>query len=190
MPSPSKNRSDASLVRRDVLSCIGHLGALALSSSFLSACHMGFTEPAQIAGKAFPAYDLPDLNGILYKSTSSAGKPVLINFWATWCPPCRSEMSALQSLADRFAEQGLQILGISVDDDLNLVREFVLQERLRFTMLIDRERVLAESALHLTAYPTSIVVGADGIVREVIVGVRPWADDSFARDLARQLGLV
>ena len=84
----------------------------------------------------------------------------------------------------------MQLVGISVDDDRNLVREFVRQEHISFPVLIDRERVVAESTLHLSAYPTSFLIGADGIVRDVIVGARPWADDAFAKALAYRVGLV
>lgn len=99
-------------------------------------------------------------------------------------------MPALQTLADRLAARGMQLAAISVDDDRNLVREFLRQERIAFTVLLDRERVLAESALHLTAYPSSFLLGADGIVREVMIGVRPWADEAFAEALARRAGLL
>ncbi len=172
---------------------MARLGTLALSAPFLAACEGGeggAGDPASLAGTLFPSFALPDLDGVVRASSAFAGRPVLFNFWATWCPPCRSEMPALQTLADRLAARGMQLAAISVDDDRNLVREFLRQERIAFTVLLDRERVLAESALHLTAYPSSFLLGADGIVRDVMIGVRPWADEAFAEALARRAGLL
>lgn len=162
---------------------------MAFSGGLLAACDLGVAPPSPPIGSAFPAFLLPDIDGVARASDTFAGAPVLFNFWATWCPPCRSEMPALQTLADRMAARGMRLAGISVDDDRNLVREFVLQERIAFTVLIDRERVLAESALRLTAYPTSFLIGADGMIRDVMVGVRPWADEKYAETLARRVGL-
>lgn len=189
MQSPSKSSSKHLTARRDALSRIGRLGMVAVAGRFLTACGMG-AEASPLVGGAFPSFSLPDVGGAQRTSGAFAGKPVLFNFWATWCPPCRTEMPALQALADRLAARGLQLAAISVDDDRNLVREFVRQERIGLTVLLDRERVLAESALHLMAYPTSFLVGADGIIRDVMVGVRPWADEAFAEALAKRAGLV
>ena len=169
---------------------LARLGLAGLSGSVVVACGAGETQAPQLSGGIFPAFSLPDLAGGVHSSSGFGGKPVLINFWATWCPPCRSEMPALQVLADRLATRGMQLLAVSVDDDLNLVREFVRQEAIRFTVLIDRERDLAERVLHLANYPTSFLVGADGVIREVMVGVRPWADEQFAEALARSADLV
>lgn len=190
MRCPSKNRSDPLSGRRDALSRIARFGAMALSGGLLAACDGGEVAPSPSAGATFPSFSLPDVEGAVSASAAFAGKPVLFNFWATWCPPCRSEMPALQALADRLSARGMLLAAISVDDDRNLVREFLRQERIAFTVLIDRERVLAEGALHLMAYPSSFLVGADGIIREVMIGVRPWADETFAEGLARRAGLA
>lgn len=169
---------------------IGRLGTAIVTGNLLTACGSGGAQHVSAVGTPFPSFSLPDSGGALHASADFAGHPVLFNFWATWCPPCRSEMPALQSLADRLAVRGMRLAAISVDDDRNLVREFLRQERIAFTVLIDRERILAESALHLNAYPTSFLVGADGIVREVMAGVRPWADEAFAEALAHRAGLA
>ena len=190
MAYPSKNRFDFVSGRRDALSRISRLGAIAFSGKLISACDTDDGRASPSVGAVFPAFSLPDLNGEMHASANFTGHPVLLNFWATWCPPCRSEMPALQVLADRVAVRGMQLAAVSVDDDRNLVSEFVRQQRISFRVLIDRERVLAESALHLTAYPTSFLVGADGTIRAVMVGPRPWGDERFARMLTDQVGLA
>lgn len=81
-------------------------------------------------------------------------------------------------------------MGISVDEDANLVREFLLNYPVGFPVLLDSRRVLAEGLLRLNSYPTSCLVGRDGVVVEVIYGTRPWADDANAGLIAQRLSMV
>lgn len=80
-------------------------------------------------------------------------------------------------------------MGVSVDDDINLVREFLLKQPLDFPVLVDSQRVLAEAALHLSSYPVSCLVGRDGVVVEVIYGARRWAEPEQAEQVARRLSI-
>lgn len=98
-------------------------------------------------------------------------------------------MPDLQALHLRFAALGLKVLGVSVDDDAHLVREFLLKHPVAFPILLDSRRVLAEAQLHLESYPVSCVVGRDGMVVEVIHGARPWASPEVAERVARQAGI-
>lgn len=138
----------------------------------------------------FPAFDLPGADGRMHRFGDYAGSPLLVNFWATWCPPCRAEMPDLQALQQRLGARGLRVLGISVDEDANLVREFLLNYPVGFPVLLDSRRVLAEGLLRLNSYPTSCLVGRDGVVVEVIHGARPWADDAHAGLIAQRLSMV
>jgi len=142
------------------------------------------------AGSRFPAFSLAGTDGLTYRSSDYADAPLLINFWATWCPPCRAEMPELQALHQRLAGNGLRVLGVSVDDDTNLVREFLLKSPVAFPVLLDSRRVLAEGLLHLNSYPATYLVGRDGVVSELIFGGRSWGDTAHAELIARRLSIA
>jgi peroxiredoxin len=164
------------------------VGAVAVPP--LWGCHSSDSSPRLHAGTVFPAFSLPAADGQMHGSGDYAGSPLLINFWATWCPPCRAEMPDLQALHLRFAARGLRVLGVSVDDDANLVREFLLKQPVDFPVLLDSRRALAEGVLRLNSYPVSCLVGRDGVVVEVIYGARPWADAEQAEMIARRLSIA
>jgi peroxiredoxin len=148
------------------------LGLLALPIA--SACQPTGRANGVRVGDVYPNFELPDLQRHRRKFAEFAGGPLLVNFWATWCPPCRDEMAGLQVLHERLQSSGGGVVAISVDDDINLVREFVLQTRVSFPVLLDAGKAFASGVLALQAYPTSFLLRSDGRVGEVVVGVRSW----------------
>lgn len=117
-----------------------------------------------------PALSLPGLDG----ARLVLGGPCLINFWATWCPPCRAEMAALNRVHRDFAASGLAVLGIAVDEDLNLVREYLRSQALEFPILLDPGARLAKSEFGVEGFPTTWLVDRNGHCREIWVGERDW----------------
>lgn len=142
------------------------------------------------AGIAFPDFSLPDLQGSIHHRTDYLGRPMLVNFWATWCPPCRAEMGDLDILGRRLAPRGLQLLAVSVDDDPFLVAEYVRRERLSLTVLLDVRHRWSDEYLHVPGFPTTYLVSADGVVRTAWVGARPWADAAVQKEVADLAGLT
>jgi len=98
---------------------------------------------------------------------------VLVNFWATWCGPCRHEMPLLNRLADRYRDKGLVVLGIALDDDRSIVRAFVRRLDIRFPILHDANQKTAR-AYKVFAYPTSFLIDRQGIVKAVYLGEQVW----------------
>lgn len=143
---------------------------LLLAAGWLAACGRDRTPPATAAGRPLPALSLPGLDG---GSQALAG-PCIVNFWATWCPPCRAEMASLNRLHRDFAGRGLVVLGVSVDTDLNLVREYQRSQALDFAILLDPGARLAKVEFAVAAFPTSWLVDRDGRCREVWIGERDW----------------
>lgn len=159
--------------------------ALTLAAAGLSGCGR-----QQAPLERFPEFTLPDLVGRPHSLNDYAGKPLLINLWATWCPPCRSEMAALQAMQSSLSPTGLIVLAISVDEDVNLLREFVLHEHLSLTVLLDGAGRWALQALPGLAFPTSYLVAADShAIREILVGPREWASPSVQSEISARLGL-
>jgi peroxiredoxin len=166
------------------------LQGLAVAGSLgLAACERS-SEKWPSVGDEFPAFSLSDLNGKFIDSNGYSSKAMLVNFWATWCPPCSKEMADLERLHRALSPKGLRLLAISVDDDANLVREFVRRQDLSFQILLDPGQRWLRTALKIAGFPTSFMVDARHIIRDVAVGPREWAQDSVQETIASKLELV
>jgi thiol-disulfide isomerase/thioredoxin len=108
-----------------------------------------------------PQFSLIDLNGRKLELADHKGKVVLLDFWATWCGPCRIEIPGLVRLQERYRDQGLVIIGISLDDSLEPVREFYREYRMNYPVAMGDERI---SALYggILGLPTTFLIGRDG----------------------------
>jgi peroxiredoxin len=105
-------------------------------------------------------FKLKDLKGRSWSLKNAHGKVVLLNFWATWCPPCRKEMPDLQALSQRFESQGLVILGVS-DDDPKKVRAFIQQQAITYPVLLDPGSK-ANKSFHVEGIPKTFVYDREG----------------------------
>ncbi len=113
-------------------------------------------------GKA-PDFVLPAADGTLVSLKDFRGRPLVIHFWATWCPYCRKVQPGLQALADKHADQGLVLIGISFREDEGATPQAVLDERgHRFTTLLDGDEVA--DMYDVRGTPTTIFLSADGTV--------------------------
>ncbi len=155
----------------------------ALAAAVLVAGLIGCSDagPGRLTvGQPFPLAELRATTALGEFAPPLAGRTLVINFWATWCAPCRQEMPDLQRLSDRLDPDRYRVIGVSVDADRNLVREFVRAHDIRFPVRQDRDRRLASAVLGLEVFPTTFVVSPDGTVVARIDGViesmRPTAD--------------
>ncbi len=153
----------------------------------LAACDRAERNPGPQTGMVLPSVELPLLNGGNYLFTEKS-TPCLINFWATWCPPCRAEMAALNRLSADYAARGLGVVAVSVDEDANLVREFVRKEALTLPVLLDRGSKLATSAFGVRALPTSLLVNGQARVSAVWLGERDWDAADVRAAIVQSLG--
>ncbi len=115
-----------------------------------------------------PDFELMDLDGQLVSLESFRGQPVMINFWATWCPPCRSEMPIIQAAGDQFADD-LVILAISTGDRESDVIQYQEAHDLDLIILLDPEAAVAES-YGVRGLPTSVFIDSSGKLRDVYIG--------------------
>ena len=121
-------------------------------------------------GTAAPAFALPDLEGKTIRNTDLKGKVVILNFWATWCPPCRDEVPDFVRLQSKYRDQGLVIVGLSLDNGgARDVRPFVDEYDVNYTMLIATQET-AESYGGIQGIPTSFVLDREGTIVKRFVG--------------------
>lgn len=114
-------------------------------------------------------FSLQTLNGGTQKLSDLRGKPVMINFWATWCPPCEAEMPMFQQYAEKYADQ-LVILGVNYAEEKDLVADFVQDYGLTFPILLDSDGSVAYQ-YYVRSYPSTFFVDADGVVRSQHLGL-------------------
>jgi peroxiredoxin len=105
-------------------------------------------------------FELKDVAGKTWSLKSMKGKVVLVNFWATWCPPCRKEMPDLQALSDEFGKQGFVVLGLT-DEESNVVKNFLSHQSYSYPILLDSNRTAAKQ-FGIEGIPKSYVYDRDG----------------------------
>lgn len=118
------------------------------------------------------------LQGLLGKSKKISefrGKPLIINVWASWCSPCRSEMASIQRLSQRDGRRKFNVIGISTDDDINAAASFIKESKLTFDNYIDNN-LLLENMLGANTIPLTILVDAHGRVIRKVSGSQNWDD--------------
>jgi len=122
-----------------------------------------------------PAYpfELGDLDARPVRLADFRGRVVLLNFWATWCPPCRKELPALEEVARAFAAEGLTVLTVSVREPADTVRTFVQEVGLGLPVLLDDDGVVSDR-YGVLAIPTTVVVDRRGRAVGRIIGYRDW----------------
>lgn len=128
--------------------------------------------PAPIAGQPAPDFKLKTLDGGEVSLSQFRGQPVLINFWASWCPPCRLEMPDLVRAYEAHKAEGFVILGIDLtfQDSIPDVRAFVEEFQMTFPVLLDETGVVTTEVYRLRGLPMSIFVDRTGIVSRVHIG--------------------
>lgn len=122
-------------------------------------------------GFAAPDFTLETFEGQTYTLSDFRGRPVLVNFWASWCPPCRSEMPAMQRVFEDLEEEGLIVLAVNSthQDNLGEAIKFVNNLQLSFPILLDRTGSVG-SLYDIRSLPTSFFIDPEGIIQDVVVG--------------------
>lgn len=127
-------------------------------------------------GGAPPPLVLRTLTGQEVDLARQRGKVVLVNFWATWCEPCRAEMPSLDRLRERFADEGFVILAVNVDEPEQRIRNFLERVPVGFEILLD-PGMRATRAWNARILPASFLLGRDGRVRYAVRGELDWTGD-------------
>jgi thiol-disulfide isomerase/thioredoxin len=123
----------------------------------------------RVVHSAAPELSLQDLNGQPLELANYRGKVVLLDFWATWCTPCRGEIPHFVALQNQYREQGLQVIGISMDDGPKPVREFYQQFKMNYPVALGNEKIV-EAYGGVLGLPVMFLIGRDGEVAAKYVG--------------------
>ena len=161
---------------------------LLLVAGLLAACedrNVPQAERAEI-GQPAPDFILQDLSGRSWRLSDQRGKVVFLNFWATWCPPCREEMPAMEALHREMElkDRPFQMLTILSNDDPGQAARFADKLNITFPILTDPVSN-ASQAYGLTGVPETFIIDAKGILREKFIGPRPW-NSAEAKEMLAQ----
>lgn len=152
---------------------------LSLLALMLTGCEFAADEVAErqhriMPGDLFPAVVLPGLDREDLAITQLRGKLVVLNVWATWCRPCRNELPSLQRLGEKLDPERFAILGLSVDGDKHLPREYLIDRKIKLVSYIDLQMTITRETLGVQVYPDTYLIGPDGRLLMNIEGEREW----------------
>ncbi len=171
-----------SVNRRQLLGLLG-IGAVI---GLVAAC-TGKSPSALEQGDRFPEVKLVNMEGEAVTLSAFSGASLLLNFWASWCEPCRHEMPGLQELSKLFSPDQLLIVGVNVDSDVNLAREFILQYGLTFPMLSDKDMRLSNGILRIAGFPMTYILTVNRTIARVVAGERDWVEPQAIEEIERLL---
>ncbi|MCZ6855807.1 MAG: TlpA disulfide reductase family protein [Gammaproteobacteria bacterium] len=151
-----------------------------LGWSLVALFTMFFVSHVQAVGVSdkAPDFTLRSLEGNNLRLEEYRGQVVLINFWASWCGPCRQEMPLLDRLHHRYEDTGFTVLGVNVEGDLEPAQEIVDQTKVTFPVLIDQDQRVSE-LYDLEAMPSTVVVDRDGVIRYIHLGYKPGDEAKY-----------
>lgn len=155
------------------------------SSAIESAKPASGSPRADWTGKSAPDFVLYAPDGRRVALSDFRGKVVVLNFWATWCTPCRVEMPWLVELYERYRHSGLEVLGVAMDDDgLETVKKFVEHFKVDYTILL-KDRAMTNAYGGARYLPQTFIIGHDGIILSQRIGMRTRAE--FESDIKQAL---
>ena len=139
--------------------------------------------PAPVVGAPAPDFTLADLSGASVSLSDYKGQVVLLNFWATWCPPCKLEMPTLQQHFVDYKAQGLMVVGVEAGEPKADVESFATDQRLTFPILPDEKSTVTDM-YRVSALPTTFVVDRQGVIVQQHLGMMTEAQvDGYLADL-------
>jgi len=159
-----------------VIAARAGLAALALACAGAA----GGAELRPWTGAQPPPFALEDLAGRTHRLADYRGQVVLVNFWATWCVPCRDEMPSIERLRAALAGRPFAVLAVNLAEPVSRIRKFLAATPLGFAVLLDRDTAVAK-AWRARVLPATYLVGRDGVVRQVHYGELDWSSPAGRR---------
>ena len=151
-----------------------------LASFFFIATSASALELGQVA----PDFTLKSMAGTNLNLTEQRGKIIVINFWASWCGPCRKEMPVLQKFYEKYQDLGVSVWGVNVEQENQAGRDFLADLNLTFPILFDETNTISAS-YQVEAMPTTIIIDRDGVVRYAFQGYKPGYEKKYAKAIKK-----
>ncbi len=137
---------------------------------------------SDLMGQAAPDFALKSSTGDNLRLSEFRGDVVMINFWATWCGPCRQEMPLLDELYQRYERVGFSLLGVNIDDDSRKAMNMISELGVNFPVLFDNTKEVSK-LYQVDAMPVTVIVDRDGNVRHVHQGYKPGYEDKYLDEI-------
>ena len=156
----------------------------------LAATAAGFASPLASAAvatqAAAPDFTLKSMNGPNLRLAEQRGRVVMVNFWATWCGPCRQEMPQLDKLYQRYKASGFMLLGVNVDDDVRKAGDVAAKLGVTFPVLLDTDKAVSK-LYDLSTMPSTVLIDRDGKVRYLHRGYLAGYEDNYDKQIRELL---
>lgn len=157
---------------------------LVLGAFLFAACSKEGSAPA---GQSLAAdFTLRDLDGKLHKLSDYRGKVVFLNFWATWCPPCRAEIPSMERLNEVLGSKDFVMLAVNTDEEVKDLEAFVKETPHNFTVLSDADGKI-QKLYRVDKFPETFVIDRQGRIVEHIVGARDWSSTEALKFFSAQI---
>lgn len=156
------------------------VGCIAL---FITACG---ESPVASVGKPAPDFDTVDLKGNVWSLSKLKGQVVFLNFWATWCPPCREEMPSMQKLYAKLPKDKFTMIALFNKDNPTAVENFVAELGITFPILSD-EHNFAGAKYGLAGLPETFIIDKQGVIREKFIGPAEWDSPKFVDKITKYI---
>jgi len=166
-------------MKKKIVTALGLLAAATVIYVFAAPSYR--QGEASMAGKKAPDFPL-QIGGRQMHLSDLRGHVVVLNFWATWCPPCVQETPSLNQLQQLIAPQGGMVLGVSVDQDTDAYAKFLQDQDVIFPTFDDTTTKIP-STYGTSMYPETYVIGRDGRIARKIVGPQDWQDPHFVESI-------
>jgi peroxiredoxin len=161
-------------------------GSLRVVASIAFAIVAGTASSAIAPATAAPDFTLHAMGGPNLRLKEQRGRVVMVNFWATWCGPCRQEMPQLNRLYEKYKSSGFVLLGVNVDDDVAKAAELAAKLGVTFPVLLDTEKTVSK-LYDVSTMPSTMIIDRDGKVRYVHRGYLAGYEDNYEKQIRELL---
>jgi peroxiredoxin len=160
---------------------------LAFTVSVLMILNINMAEAAVSKGKPAPDFALRSMAGENLRLSELRGKVVMVNFWATWCAPCRKEMPLLNDLYKKHKQSGFVLLGVNIDNNPKKAEKMAKKLGVSFPVLFDSKKTVSES-YGVSAMPFTVIIDKSGSVKHVHKGYLPGYEKKYDKQISKLLG--
>jgi peroxiredoxin len=153
-----------------------------LLGAFLGFFALGSLASSDLTGQLAPDFALKSATGENLRLSEYRGEVVMINFWATWCGPCRQEMPLLDQLHNRYERVGFRLLGVNIDDDSRRAMQMVQELGVTFPVLFDESKTVSK-LYQVEAMPVTVLLDRAGTVRYIHHGYKPGYEENYLTEI-------